>query len=120
MERGDAKRLRAGEDENGAGNEKRFEKCFLFLFGKDHDACPLRKMTTLRGEGYSNECVEHALQSYDRDSERKTKPSYAGLPRFHTPRRTGHCACLRTATLPAWRVCTQEADTTSCAAVSML
>ena len=73
MERGDAKRLRAGEDENGAGNEKRFEKCFLFLFGKDHDACPLRKMTTLRGEGYSYECVEHALQSYDRDSERKTK-----------------------------------------------
>lgn len=60
-------------DESGAGNERCFEKCFLFLFGKDHDACALRKMTTERGEGYNYASVESALQSYDRESERKTK-----------------------------------------------
>jgi hypothetical protein len=65
---GDTKRLRVG-----AENEKPFEKCFLFLFGKDHDACALRRMTTERGEGYSYASVEHCLLSYDRESERKTE-----------------------------------------------
>ena len=68
---GDAqKRLRVGAECSSGGQ---FEKCFLFLFGKDHDACALCRMTTERGEGYSYASVESCLLSYDRESERKTK-----------------------------------------------